>query len=286
MGNTKNSKAVSWTDALRLPPGRVELAAIDPRSTPGFDGGKSQGKKALRGLAPAIDQLQEQLYAHGRSGGHRRMLLVLQGMDSAGKGGTLRHAVGLMDPQGVNIKAFKVPTPEEKRRGFLWRIKQALPEAGQLGVFDRSHYEDVLVARVRELASARTIEGRYDSINAFEADLVSRGCPVVKVMLHISNEEQKTRLAARLDNPDKHWKYNPGDVDERLLWDDYQRAYEIMLERCNTEVAPWFVVPADRKWYRNLAVTQLLIEHLRALDLDWPPADFDVETERKRVAES
>lgn len=286
MGNTKNSKAVSWTDALRLPPGRVELAAIDPRSTPGFDGGKSQGKKALRGLAPAIDQLQEQLYAHGRSGGHRRMLLVLQGMDSAGKGGTLRHAVGLMDPQGVNIKAFKVPTPEEKRRGFLWRIKQALPAAGQLGVFDRSHYEDVLVARVRELASARTIEGRYDSINAFEADLVSRGCPVVKVMLHISNEEQKTRLAARLDNPDKHWKYNPGDVDERLLWDDYQRAYEIMLERCNTEVAPWFVVPADRKWYRNLAVTQLLIEHLRALDLDWPPADFDVETERRRVAES
>lgn len=281
-----STEQVRWSDLLRVTPGPVDLSTIDPRSTPGFDGDKDAGKAALPSFAPTMDDLQERLYAHGRAGGDRRLLLVVQGMDTSGKGGTMRHAVGLMDPQGVRIQAFKAPTADEKRRGFLWRIRQALPAAGEVGVFDRSHYEDVLVARVRKLASAATIERRYQTINDFEATLVESGCVIVKVMLHISDAEQKARLAARLDDPRKHWKYNPGDVDERKLWTDYQRAYELALERCNTEAAPWHVVPADRKWYRNLAVTQLLIEQLQALNLDWPAADFDVDVERKRVAAS
>ena len=273
-------------DLLRVPQGPVDLASYDSRSTPGFSGDKVAGKKRLAELAPTLSELQERLFAHGRTGGKRRVLLVLQGLDTSGKGGTMRHAVGLVDPQGISIKAFKAPTPEEKRRGFLWRIRQALPGPGQLGVFDRSHYEDVLVARVRSLAPAATIERRYDAINDFEAKLVSSGCDVVKVMLHISQDEQRNRLLARLDDPAKHWKYNPGDVDDRLLWDDYQRAYELAVERCNTDAAPWHVVPADRKWYRNWAVTSLLIESFEAMGLEWPETDIDVDTERKRLEAS
>jgi PPK2 family polyphosphate:nucleotide phosphotransferase len=277
-------KSPRVADLLRVPQGPVDLASYDPRSTPGFSGDKVAGKERLAELAPTLSVLQERLFAHGRTGGKRRVLLVLQGLDTSGKGGTMRHAVGLVDPQGISIKAFKAPTPEEKRRGFLWRIRQALPGPGQLGVFDRSHYEDVLVARVRSLAPAATIERRYDAINDFEAKLVGSGCDVIKVLLHISKDEQKARLMARLEDPTKHWKYNPRDVDERAFWDDYQRAYEIALERCNTDAAPWYVVPADRKWYRNWAVTRLLIEHLQAMGLDWPIATVDVEHERRRLA--
>jgi PPK2 family polyphosphate:nucleotide phosphotransferase len=272
------------SDLLRLPPGPVDLTAHDTRATPGFAGDKVAGKQELAGLAPAISDLQERLFAHGRTGGKRRLLLVLQGMDTSGKGGTMRHAVGLMDPQGVRIKAFGPPTAEERRRGFLWRVRQVLPAPGEVGVFDRSHYEDVLIARVRALATPATIEKRYAAINDFESKLVAAGCDVIKVMLHISSDEQKARLMARLDDSTKRWKYKPGDVDERLLWDDYRQAYEIALERCNTEDAPWHILPADRKWYRNWALTRLLIEHLDALGLDWPQPDYDVELERKRLA--
>ena len=271
------------SELLRLPPGPVDLTAHDTRGTPGFAGDKVAGKRQLAGLAPAISALQEHLFAHGRTGGKRRLLMVLQGMDTSGKGGTMRHAVGLMDPQGVRIKAFGPPTPDERRRGFLWRIRQALPAPGEVGVFDRSHYEDVLIARVRALATSATIEKRYAAINDFESKLVAAGCDVIKVMLHISSAEQKARLMARLDDPTKHWKYKPGDVDERLLWDDYRQAYEIALERCNTEDAPWHIVPADRKWYRNWAITRLLIEHLDGLGLEWPQPDYDVELERERL---
>ena len=279
-GTTKPTVA----EQLRLPAGPVDLSGIDPRATPGFKGDKDAGKSALAELTPTAARFQELLYAHGRTGGDRRVLLVVQGMDTAGKGGVLRHAVGLLDPQGVSIKAFKAPTPEERRRGFLWRIRNALPQAGEVGVFDRSHYEDVLVARVNRLARADVIERRYDAINNFEQELVDSGCVVIKVMLHISSDEQRARLMERLERPDKYWKYNSADVDERAKWEAYQRAYEIALERCNTDVAPWYVVPADRKWYRNLAVTHLLIEHLGALDLSWPAADFDVKLEKKRLA--
>ncbi|MGH8824077.1 MAG: PPK2 family polyphosphate kinase [Jiangellaceae bacterium] len=283
-GDTSKQAAPRVSDLVRLPSGPVDLTTHDARATPGFDGDKVAGKQELAVLAPVISDLQERLFAHGRTGGRRRLLLVLQGMDTSGKGGTMRHAVGLMDPQGVRIKSFKAPTPEERKRGFLWRIRQDLPAAGEVGVFDRSHYEDVLIARVRSLATPATIERRYAAINDFESKLVASGCDLVKVMLHISHDEQKARLMARLDDPTKHWKYNPGDVDERLLWDDYRQAYEIALERCNIEEAPWHIVPADRKWYRNWAITKVLIEHLDGLGLDWPTADYDVEVERKRLA--
>jgi PPK2 family polyphosphate:nucleotide phosphotransferase len=274
------------TELLRVPPGPVDLSAYDPSATPGLDGGKAAAEAGIDGVRKLLADLQERLFAHGRRGGQRRLLLVLQGMDTSGKGGTLRHVVGLVDPQGVRIKGFKAPTPAEKRRGFLWRIRQALPHPGEIGAFDRSHYEDVIVTRVRQLFPSLVIERRYDAINRFESDLVETGCEIIKVMLHISFDEQRERLLARIEDPTKHWKYNPRDVDERLRWPDYQRAYEIALERCNTESAPWHIVPADRKWYRNWAVARLLAERLGAMGLEWPPADFDPAVERARVEAS
>ena len=276
--------AAALADLLRVPAGPVDLKTYDTRATTGFTGDKLAGQQQLASMAAPLSDLQERLYANGRTGGKQRLLLVVQGMDTSGKGGTMRHAVGLMDPQGVRIKAFQAPTPEEKQRGFLWRIRQAIPLPGEVGVFDRSHYEDVLIGRVRKLTTADKLERRYDGINDFEAKLVESGCDVIKVMLHISREEQKARLTARLDDPTKHWKYNPGDVDDRMLWDDYQRAYEIAIERCNTDAAPWHIVPADRKWYRNWAVTRLLVDHLQGMELEWPTATFDVEEERARLA--
>ena len=269
--------------ALRIPVGPVDLASLDTNSAPAFAGNKAEGKEALEGLGPALSDLQERLFAEGKSDGHRSLLLVLQGMDTSGKGGTLRSTVGLMDPQGVRITSFKAPTPEELEHDFLWRITKALPETGYVGVFDRSHYEDVLIARVRELAPPAEIERRYDAINAFEADLVASGTTIVKCMLHLSSDEQKARLLARLDDPTKHWKFNPGDIDERQHWPAYQEAYEIALERTNTEVAPWYVIPADKKWYRNLAIGHLLLDALERMKPQWPKADFDVEAERQRL---
>jgi PPK2 family polyphosphate:nucleotide phosphotransferase len=269
--------------SLRLPPGPVDLTALATDSTPGFSGGKSQGKAALQALGDELAELQERLWAEGLSGGKRRILLVLQGMDTSGKGGTLRHTVGLVDPQGVRITSFKAPTDEERAHDFLWRIRNAVPGPGYVGVFDRSHYEDVLIARVRELAPADEIEGRYGLINDFERELVDGGVTLVKCMLHISAAEQKERLLARLDDPTKHWKFNPGDVDERALWPKYRAAYETALERTNTEVAPWHVVPADRKWFRNLAIAGLLLDALRGMDLEWPEADFDIAEQRERL---
>ncbi len=271
-------------EQLRARPG-VRLEAIDPRSTPGFDGGKAEGTAALAAGADELSALQERLFAASRGGDdQRRVLLVVQGMDTAGKGGIMRHVVGAVDPQGVKITAFKAPTPEERERGFLWRIRQALPGPGTIGVFDRSHYEDVLVVRVHGMVPADVVEQRYDEINAFEREVADGGTTIVKVMLHISAAEQKARLGERLARPDKHWKYNPKDVDERLRWHDYQRAYEIALERCSTDAAPWYVVPADRKWYARWAVQQLLLDALTDLDPQWPAADFDVEAEKVRLA--
>jgi PPK2 family polyphosphate:nucleotide phosphotransferase len=223
------SRSGTVTDLLTLPKGPVNLFAYDTRATPGFDGGKAEGKAALAALDPTISKQQEMLFAEGRSGGTRRVLLVLQGMDTAGKGGVMRHAVALFDPQGVQTKAFGPPTDEELDHDFLWRIRRELPEAGKIGIFDRSHYEDVLVGRVRKLAPPEEIERRYDAINEFEAELVESGTTVVKCMLHISADEQRERLLARLDDPAKHWKFNPKDVDERAFWSSYQKAYEIVL---------------------------------------------------------
>jgi len=261
----------------------VDLTAIPTDATPDFTGDKKDARKELERLGEELAELQERLFAEGRSGGTRSLLLVLQGMDTSGKGGTLRHTVGLVDPQGVRITSFKAPTDEEKAHDFLWRIRRALPQPGYIGVFDRSHYEDVLVARVRQLAPADEIEQRYDLINRFERELVDQDTTIVKCMLHISAEEQKERLIARLDDPTKHWKFNPGDVDERALWPAYREAYEIALERTDTEHAPWHVIPADHKWYRDLAIGRLLLEALRGMDLQWPAADFDVAEQRRRL---
>ena len=211
------------------------------------------------------------------------MLLVVQGIDTAGKGGIMRHVVGAVDPQGVDHTAFAAPTRQEQKHHFLWRIRRALPRAGRIGVFDRSHYEDVLVPRVNKIVPEDVWSARYDEINDFEREVAESGTSIVKVMLHISRAEQKERLLERLDRPDKYWKYDPGDVDERLRWRDYEEAYEDVLARCSTESGPWYVVPADRKWYARWAVQQLLLAQLRDLDLSWPPADFDVDEERQRL---
>jgi PPK2 family polyphosphate:nucleotide phosphotransferase len=281
-----SSTAVPVSDLLRLPPGPVDLATIDPRSTPGFDGGKADGKKALAALGDEISGLQERLYAEAR-GGHgvgRSVLLVVQGMDTSGKGGVMRHCVGLLDPQGVEITAFKAPTKTELNHDFLWRIKKHVPVPGMVGIFDRSHYEDVLIARVRRLVSAQEIDRRYGAINDFELELVGKGVRVITCMLHISEHEQRDRLEARLEDPTKYWKFNPGDIDERAHWDDYMAAYEVALERCNTEASPFYVIPADRKWYRSWAITSILLEQLRAMDPRYPEPDFDILEQKARLA--
>lgn len=261
------------------------LAEVDTSSTPGVDDRKA-AERQLEAGHEALGDLQERLWAESKAGGTRSVLLLLQAMDTAGKGGIIRHVVGGVDPQGVKIHAFKKPTEEEAQHHFLWRVRRQLPPPGIIGVFDRSHYEDVLIHRVRALSTPEEIEERYGVIAEFERELVASGTTLIKVMLHISKDEQKARLQERLDRPDKHWKYNPGDIDERMLWDQYQEAYQIALTRTSTEDAPWFVVPADRKWYARWAVQSLLLDALRRLDPQWPAADFDVAVEKQRLAAS
>ena len=283
------SRETYWTadpvDLLRVGEG-FELSKTGTRANPGFDGDKADGQKALAEGAEILAELQEQLFAMSRMGDERRILLVLQAMDTAGKGGIVKHVMGAVDPQGVELAAFKKPTPEELEHDFLWRVRTAVPEAGLIGVFDRSHYEDVLIGRVRELAPADEIERRYGAINDFEAELAASDTTIIKVMLHLSGDEQKQRLEERLERPEKHWKFNPGDIDERLLRSKYMDAFQIAFDRTATPDAPWYVVPADRKWYSRLVVQHLLIGALEAMELDWPKADFDVEAEKARLAAS
>ncbi|WP_026550618.1 phosphate--nucleotide phosphotransferase [Arthrobacter sp. Br18] len=262
------------------------LDAVDPRSTPGFGHDKAAGQAALGAGSGVLSELQEKLFAESRHGSGISLLLILQAMDTARKGGIVRHVVGTVDPQGVHHHAFKAPTAAEKRHDFLWRIARQLPGPGMIGVFDRSHYEDVLIHRVRGLSATSEIERRYGAISAFEADAVASGTRVVKVMLHISKKEQKKRLTERLNRRDKFWKYAPSDIEERALWNEYQAAYETAIERTSTPDAPWYVVPADRKWYARLAVQEVLIGTLEDMQLSWPPAHFDVEAEKKRLADS
>lgn len=271
------------TDALRITRSSLQLDDVDPRSTPGFEGAKADGQAALEAGADALSALQERLYAASRAGSERSVLLVVQGMDTSGKGGIMRHVVGQVDPQGVQLTAFKAPTAAELRHDFLWRIERALPTPGMIGVFDRSHYEDVLIHRVRGLSKPEVVQERYGRIVEFEKQAVAQGIEVVKVMLHISREEQGERLLERLDRPDKHWKFNPGDIDEREHWDAYMEAYQVAVNRTARAAAPWFVVPADRKWYARLAVQQILTEALERVDPQWPEADFDVAAERERL---
>lgn len=277
------------SELLRAPKGVVALDSLPTDATPGYPGdGKKDAAERREALAPVLSELQEKLFANGRAqpDAAPRVLVLLQGMDTSGKGGVIRHAMGLVDPQGLHIHAFKAPTEQERAHDFLWRVTNALPGPGMIGIFDRSQYEDVLIARVDRLVEPEVWEARYDLINAWEADLVARGTVLIKCFLHVGKDEQKRRLAARLESPDKYWKYNPGDLDSRAKWDAYVDAYEAVLTRCNTTDAPWYVIPADKKWYRDWAVAELLREKLSDLGLAWPEASFDVEEQRRAVAAS
>jgi PPK2 family polyphosphate:nucleotide phosphotransferase len=285
MAKKSKSRASATIEELLRVGNGFRLADVDCESTPGFDGGKSKGKEALADHASELGTWQEKLYAESKGGGTRSVLLVVQGMDTSGKGGIMRHVISV-NPQGVKATAFKAPTKEELAHDFLWRIEKALPAPGELGVFDRSHYEDVLAVRVHELVPEAVWSKRFAQINAFERKAIAAGTTVIKVMTHISRDEQRTRLMERLDRPDKYYKYNPGDVDERSHWGAYMEAYQTVLDKTSTVGAPWHVVPADRKWYARLAVQQLLLEGLRGMNLQWPQADFDVEAEKKRLSAS
>ena len=273
---------------LGLPPGPVDLSALDTRATPDDPGGKEAAAAAREEVGRELADLQERLVAEAEvEGSRRRVLLVLQGMDASGKDGVIKRGLGGMNATWLAITGFGPPTDEERGHHFLWRIRRALPEAGRVGVFDRSHYEDVIVPRARELAPESQWRPRYDEINAFEQQLAGDGCTIVKVFLHISREYQLERQLRRLDRVDKRWKFAESDIADRERWPAFQAAYEEALERCNTAAAPWYVVPADRKWYRMWAVSQLLLETLRELDPQWPErAELDVPALRARLQAS
>jgi PPK2 family polyphosphate:nucleotide phosphotransferase len=245
---------------------KVDLSEWDPRDNALFDGDKEAGRAATAELNAKLELLQEKLWADG---GHK-LLVVLQATDTGGKDGTIRHVFDGTNPQGVKVVGFKKPTDEELAHDYLWRVHQHTPADGEIVVFNRSHYEDVLVVRVHDLVPKERWKRRYEHIRNFEQLLLDEGTTVVKFFLNISKDEQKERLQARLDDPEKHWKFAIGDLAEREHWDDYQKAFATMLSETSTDDAPWYVIPADRKWYRNLVITQVLVDTLEAMDLDWP----------------
>lgn len=276
------SKRGTMRETLRVRPakGQLTLADIDPGTTPGARKATATKDKSLD--AERLRLLQERLYAEGT----RSLLLVLQGMDTSGKDGTIIHVIGAVDPQGVQIAGFKAPTAEERQHDFLWRIRTALPPPRMMGIFNRSHYEDVLIARVRNLVPESVWSKRYEEINRFEREVTKSGTTIVKICLHISFDEQRKRLLARLMDPTKRWKFNPKDLEERERWPDYQVAYDAALFRCSTEAAPWYVVPANKKWYRNWAITRILIETLEEMDPRYPEPDLDIAALTERLAPS
>ncbi|MFG0260354.1 MAG: polyphosphate kinase 2 family protein [Phycisphaerales bacterium JB041] len=258
----------------------VDLSAIDPGRTPGLSGPEAQERAAAETLHAenirAMQGLQYRLWAEAK----RSVLVVLQGMDTAGKDGTIRHVFGPLNPQGVRVEGFKQPTAEELAHDYLWRVHRKTPAHGRIVIFNRSHYEDVLVVRVHGLVPEAVWRRRYEEINAFERLLAGSGTTILKVFLHISKGEQKLRLQARLDEPDKLWKFSTGDLAERARWDAYQEAYTDALSRCSTEHAPWFVVPADSKWYRNWAISSIVRRTLERLDPKPPRAEIDASSIR------
>jgi PPK2 family polyphosphate:nucleotide phosphotransferase len=258
------------------PGAKVKLDKIDPRDVD-FLGKEEKAREQLAEDIVEIDRLQDRLYAEGK----RSLLVVLQGTDTAGKDGTIRGVFNTTGPLGVSVTAFKKPSEEELAHDYLWRVHTAAPRRGTIGIFNRSHYEDVLVARVRQFAPKEAIEARYDQINAFEKLLVDNGTIILKFMLHISKKEQGERLQERLDDKSKHWKFNAGDLEDRLLWDEFQKAYQIALSRCSTDHAPWHVVPADRKWARNCIVAAIVRDTLENMDpqypkMPWKASDFEI----------
>jgi PPK2 family polyphosphate:nucleotide phosphotransferase len=256
----------------RVKPGtRVRLDKLDTRAAEDFDGNKATGKAMLPALTKRLAKLQEVFYAQGK----HRLLVVLQAMDTGGKDGTISHVFGEVNPQGVNVASFKKPTATELAHDYLWRIHPHVPGNGEMVIFNRSHYEDVLVARVHELVPKENWKRRYEHINAFEKMLVDEGTTIIKFFLHISKDEQRERLQARLDKPHKRWKFNEDDLAERALWEAYIAAYEDAIRRTSTKHAPWYIVPGDRKWYRNLVVVQTIVETVEALNPTYPEAITD-----------
>jgi PPK2 family polyphosphate:nucleotide phosphotransferase len=264
---------MSFSEVLRVPPGsKPDLAAIDPGGTPGFDGDKPAARARLKELRTALASFQERLWAEqGQS-----LLVVLQALDAGGKDGLIRKVITAFNPQGTRVTGFGVPTEEELRHDYLWRIHANTPGRGRIGVFNRSHYEDVLVVRVNQLVPETVWRERYDQINAFEAHLAANGTRIVKFYLHIGRAEQRDRFQKRLSNPEKRWKWSSGDLDARARWADFQAAYTDALARCSTPDAPWFIVPADHKWYRDLAVAEILAETAIAMNPQWPEPDEDL----------
>ena len=277
-----------WTaeprEVLRAGPD-FSLAEMDRHGKPGFDGDKADGKEFGESRGELLSQLQERLFAEGRAGGTRSVLCIVQGLDTAGKGGVTRHVMSRVDPQGVALRSFGVPTEEELSHHYLWRIKNGLPKPGLIGVFDRSHYEDVLVVRVNNLVPKKTWEPRFEEINKFEKELVDSGTVVLKFALMVSHDEQGVRLMERLDRPDKRWKFNENDLETRSKWEDYQQAYSDVFARTSTEHAPWYVIPADRKWYSRAAITEILTQTLIEMDLGWPEPEWDPVEMRTKLAE-
>jgi PPK2 family polyphosphate:nucleotide phosphotransferase len=271
-----------YSDRFRVKPGRrLRLKDIDPGHRAQHED-KAAALPEIQRYAERLRELQYLMYAEDR----RALLICLQGMDTSGKDGTIRHVLGFMNPQGCRVQAFKVPTPEEAAHDFLWRVHKAAPGRGQVAIFNRSHYEDVLVTRVHGLVPKEVWSRRYDAINTFEEHLSANGVHILKFFLHIGPDEQLKRFGRRLKDPARQWKISEADYAERAYWDDYQRAYEDALSRCSTEVAPWFVVPANHKWFRNLAVARIAVEFLEGLDMRFPEPRVDLaEIEKKYHAE-
>ena len=269
----------SLTEHLRVKGARVRLAGWNPRSTPGCDD-KEKAVERLAGNLERIDELQYLLSSEAR----QSLLIVLQGMDGAGKDGLIRKVMTAFNAQGCKVWSFKVPTVEEAGHDFLWRIHRAAPSAGEVAIFNRSHYEDVLVVRVHDLVAPEVWKQRYEVINQFERLLVDRGTRVLKFYLHISREEQRQRLLARLDHPLKRWKFSDADLVERAQWRKYQRAFEDALGRCSTKHAPWFIIPADRKWYRDFAVSQIVADEMDRMNPQLPKARLQIKKLRALLA--
>jgi PPK2 family polyphosphate:nucleotide phosphotransferase len=274
----------SARSTFAVQPGKTHPRDYPANATPLGPTEKRDGEAELAKIHSKLADLQEMLYARAAEGDPRRILLVLQGMDTSGKGGVTSDVVGAFNPSGVHVASFKAPTVEELKHDFLWRIRKQVPAAGMIGVFDRSHYEDVLVVKVRKLAPESVIEERYSQINDFEAELTASGVTVVKCFLHIDYDEQRERLLARLDDPTKHWKFREGDIDDRQLWPDFENAYDAALGRCSTAQSPWYVIPSNKKWYRNWAIASILRETLEEMDLSYPKVDLHIPRLKQRLA--
>lgn len=263
---------MSFTERLVVPPGMsVRLADHAPDESGGF-ATKRKARSALKDVTRSLTKLQYLLYAENKRG----LLIVLQGMDASGKDGTIRRVMRGVNPQGTRVTSFKKPSAEELDHDFLWRIHRAVPRFGDIGIFNRSHYEDVLVVRVHDLVPRDVWMARYDQINAFEKNLADNGIVMLKFYLHISKDEQKRRFEDRLNDPARHWKISPADFAERPHWDAYTEAFEDALSRCSTPWAPWYVIPADNKWFRDLAVASVLVEKLQSMEMEFPEPSFDV----------